>query len=593
MSRSVQSAAIKRDSTGFADLTRARWGIGVLVLVFLVSLQLAPSVIEQRRDSGIFAYTGMVIADGGLPYQDAWDNKLPGVYLINAFAFTVFGTSRWALWLIENLTLVVAGLVMFRLLEQVYRDRSEAWLGTIIVILLARHPGLVSDVNFTEPYALLPQAIVYAEGYRFLRQPTYRRAFIIGFAAGAAFLIKQTTIGVALAFLPAIVICHHPVMNSSRPWRRVGMMILGGLSILGLMSLYLLLNGILDDALKASFIAAREFHTWVGKESGWFGQSLFKSITSPGFISVFVPLLPFLVIGMAAAVRRVRDHSKGRHSRTSETTLALWAVLAFWIDLVLANITGRSYEHYFIPLIPSVALLILLALPEIRKWRSHPRRTWRRSAKAIQVYLAVLMIGVPVGTTLARFKMADWDIAGPERRAELSLYVMQHTDLDEKVLVWGADTAINFQSERNSPTQYTYGYPLIVPEETTDDVIQEMVLDLETHRPALIIDTTLRDGYRIPPLDSVRRITWWADGGRKDVANLEPIYNFVDEHCRVINEIERAEIYHCRYNLAGDGPLSFMLEPFAQGAVAFESNLGVDWQRDLEDLFAEVSHGVY
>ena len=77
-----------------------------LVLVFFVSLQYAPSVTSQRRDSGIFAYTGKVITEGGLPYADAWDNKLPGVYYIDALAFVLFGTNLWALWLIENITLV-------------------------------------------------------------------------------------------------------------------------------------------------------------------------------------------------------------------------------------------------------------------------------------------------------------------------------------------------------------------------------------------------------------------------------------------------------------------------------------------------------
>ncbi len=88
-------------------LTGANWMklvLAALVLVFVVSLQYAPSVSQQRRDSGIFAYTGKVITEGGLPYADAWDNKLPGVYYIDALAFLLFGTNLWALWLIENFT---------------------------------------------------------------------------------------------------------------------------------------------------------------------------------------------------------------------------------------------------------------------------------------------------------------------------------------------------------------------------------------------------------------------------------------------------------------------------------------------------------
>src|SRR5512139_2091331 len=99
--------SIKARPKALAGANWMKLALAALALVFVVSLQYAPSVIEQRRDSGIFAYTGKVIAHGGLPYVDAWDNKLPGVYYIDALAFLLFGTNRWALWLIENFTLVL------------------------------------------------------------------------------------------------------------------------------------------------------------------------------------------------------------------------------------------------------------------------------------------------------------------------------------------------------------------------------------------------------------------------------------------------------------------------------------------------------
>ncbi|MCD4686956.1 MAG: hypothetical protein K8S97_13580, partial [Anaerolineae bacterium] len=117
----------------------------------------------------------------------------------------------------------------------------------------------------------------------------------------------------------------------------------------------------------------------------------------------------------------------------------------------------------------------------------------------------------------------------------------------DTVLVWGAATTINFQSGRKSPTQFHYGYPLIVPDYTTDEVIEELILDLRTNMPVLVVDTTLRDGLRIPPIDEVHREQWWADGGRRDTVNLAPIYRFVDHNCRLQAEFEDAMIYRCFY----------------------------------------------
>lgn len=565
----------------------------LLLLVFLFSAQLAPTVIEQRRDSGIFAYTGKVIAEGGRPYIDAWDNKLPGVYFINALAFVLFGTNRWALWLVENITLVATCLVMFRLLQRIYRHQAEAWTGTLILVLLARHPGLVPDTNFTEPYALLPQVIVFAAGYQFLREPRYGWCFLIGFAAAAAFLIKQTTVGVALTFIPAILISGHPVIHRRRRIRWLSAMVLGGVSLLGVVAAYLVVNGILDDALEASFVAASEFHKWVGRNSSSLIGSVYSTMTNEAFPVVFGPLLPFLIIGTRVAVKQAGYVPRRQRQPAANVTLGIWAALTFAVDLVLSNMTGRAYEHYYVTLIPATVLLVTLSLPTIERYRQRAQGRRRVLARGLQLVLLAQLVLLPLGATVVRFWMAQWEIAGPVKSNEIALYVAARTDPDETVLVWGADTAINFQSGRDAPTQYSYGYPLIVPGEATEENIRDMVDDLERGRPALIVDTTLRDGNRVPPLDPVRRGLWLSEGGRDDVANLGPIYQFVEDHCRAITVIDQAVVYHCRYTLTEGSPLMPLVEPLARGLDNFARGLDVDVRHGFSELYSEVSLGAY
>ncbi len=534
-------------SSARASLWARRWMLLAAVLfgvVFLVSLQLAPSVSEQRRDSGIFAYTAEVIREGGLPYLDAWDNKLPGVYFIDALAFAVFGTNRWALWLIENFTLFAAALALFWLLKQLYKTRAEAWIGALIFILLARHPLLVEDTNFTELYALLPQAIVFVAGFQLLRRAEWRWALLFGFAAGVAFLIKQTTVGVALAFVPAVLLSGHPLRGSRERWRWLGGMALGGLACLLPVGVYLLANGILDDAFDASFVMARSFHRWVGQESVWLGRTLITTLTKSAFVIVFYPLLPFLLIGLREAWRRGRALPHADLQAASEATLARWAALTFAVDLTLVNVTNRGYGHYYVTLLPTVTLLLTLAVTKLHEWAQQDKRA--RRVRWAQLYFAAVLIGVPLVTSVVRFWQANWQIAGPAKQRDLTAYVIEHTSPQDMVLVWGAATVINFQSGRKSPTRYHYGYPLVVPD-YSDEAIQEFVAELEANQPAMIVDTTMRDGYRVPPLDPGRRRQWWAEGGRRDTANLEPIYRFVSAHCRVVDEVDEAAIYHCAY----------------------------------------------
>ncbi|HVO70778.1 MAG TPA: glycosyltransferase family 39 protein [Aggregatilineaceae bacterium] len=518
----------------------------VWLLTLLVSFQYAPSVIDQRRDSGTFAYTGKVILDGGLPYVDAWDNKLPGVYYLDALAFALFGVNRWALWLTETTFVYLATLLMFWLILQAYRRRVLAWIGALLVLALARHPGLVSDVNFTEPYALLPQMMVWIAGYQFLRVPRPWSAFLIGFAAGAAMLFKQTTIGVALAFIPAMVVTAHPVVRQARRWLWLAVIALGGLTSLGSMAVYLALRGILMDAIEASFVAASEYHDWVSHGSVWIGHTLGTTLTASMFPLVFGPFLPFLVTGGVALARFARQHDHMSRQTRSDATLAAWSLLTFGCDLVLANITNRGYAHYYISLIPASVLLIVAGVPVIAEYTR--RATGRRRTGALALWLYfVLVTSVPLWASLVRFRSAGWDVFRPERYDELATYVAHHTTPHDTVLVWGVDVVINFQSGRDSPTEYDYGYPLVVPNEETQDRIQAVIRDLEVRKPVMIVDTTFRDGTVVPPLNSALRIVWWVFGGRRDVADLEPIYQFVGDHCDMADQLKGAVIYRCKY----------------------------------------------
>lgn len=545
-------------------------GMILLVLVVMVSLQLAPSVIEQGRDSGIFAYTGRVVRDGGLPYRDAWDNKPPGVYYIDALAFVLFGVNRWALWLIETISVFLTGWLMYWLLNQVYGNRFLVWGGTLSLVLLTRHPILVEDTNFTEVYALLPQVLCLVAGYQFFRHPRHRWGFLIGLSVGLAFLIKQTTVGVAFTFIPALLISRHPVIQTPRRWTWLGGIIMGGLGSLGVVVAYLLAHGVLLDAIEATFVSPVEFHRWVSQEPVTIWDRIARTFVGSAAPLVVGPLIPFLAVGAVVAIQQVivtRQHPDEEFSPNA--TLTIWAALTFVADLALTNMTNRGYGHYYITLLPALTLLLTPSLAVLmastRQARATKKNRWVFTG--LWVYLVAAVAGGAVVGTVVRFWEADWDVTGPTRDETVVDYVIQHTALTDTVLVWGAMTSVNFQSNRLSPTQYHYGYPLIVPEEVYDEdadfqgvvslhpaveeeelePIEEIVADLEIGQPALIVDSTMVDGNRIPPLDPERRQEWWENGGRRDVADLYPIYQFAADHCQIVTEIEEIVIYECTY----------------------------------------------
>jgi NADH:ubiquinone oxidoreductase subunit 3 (subunit A) len=507
----------------------------LVALGIFASLPQLPTLIGQGRDSGIFAYTAKVVLDGGVPYRDAWDNKPPMVYYINALAFAVFGVNRWALWIIEIIFTVISGGVFYGMVWKIYQHKGLALLGMTSFVLLSRYPGMVMDGNFTESYALLPQIICLATGYQFLTQPTYRQGILFGLSACLAFLTKQTTIGVALAFLPALLISRHTILKSLVGWKYLFSLALGGMLGLLVLGIYLAAYNNLEPAMDAIVFSPSALHHWVGQEEVPIWRTVLGTIDTPSFHQLFLPLMPFL----AACLSLATYQNIYRHEQKERTWL-VWLILMFVIDMLLTNITNRSYSHYYITGVPSLVLICIAVLNSLR--RSQLRVVW------IVGFLFVGMMNLASANAMVEhIQASDSELFDEIKEDALADYLEANTRSDEMVLIWGASSKINFQSHRDSPTQYHYAYPLILPDYTTPDMIAEFIKDLQTEQPVMIVDRATIDGNRVPPLNAAYRIKWLAQGGRRDTADLQAVFDFVDDSCTIVDVFNEAVIYRCSY----------------------------------------------
>jgi hypothetical protein len=85
-------------------------------------------------------------------------------------------------------------------------------------------------------------------------------------------------------------------------------------------------------------------------------------------------------------------------------------------------------------------------------------------------------------------------------RANVVEYVLQNTDANDKVLIIGAESVINFLARRESPTRYAYQYPLALT--GSRPMFEEYFNQILENEPLLIIDTrgreTLTDKLYVP-----------------------------------------------------------------------------------------------
>jgi hypothetical protein len=180
--------------------------------------------------------------------------------------------------------------------------------------------------------------------------------------------------------------------------------------------------------------------------------------------------------------------------------LAVW--LAFPLELLLSSITGRDFEQYYMAWVPSMALLTGYFLHFLSR-EIIPSEAVTFSRRNVPFVLLGLLIG---GMWLQAIVDHAEKIAEGVSRIDqfdtVTGYLSFYTAPDEPVLMWGAETAYVFTSNRYSPTRYVYQYPLLYPEYVTDEKVNEFLHDLQADPPIVIMDT-FPSNADVPPLDSL------------------------------------------------------------------------------------------
>ncbi len=144
-----------------------------LMVTFPISPLNSPTT---NIDSGVFLYIGWRICMEKY-HIDIWDHKPPIIYYINALGLAISNGSRWGVWVIEFIVVLLAAYLSFRLLRKFLKTSALVatflWLFNLVFLLLSG--------NLTEEYVLVLQ---FASLYLFYRLAEGQRKpygfFVIG-----------------------------------------------------------------------------------------------------------------------------------------------------------------------------------------------------------------------------------------------------------------------------------------------------------------------------------------------------------------------------------------------------------------------------
>lgn len=511
------------------------------VFLFLLTafvLNLANPLFDKpARDGGFFLYAGSQIMDGKIPYRDFWDSKGPGIFYINALGLLVGGGSRWGVWFVEFLFLFGTLLIL-------YRSLSKRWgLGAALFGITLAGLGLqvvLGYGNYTEEYALLFNAAGLALFFSMTDgQRNDWKYFGIGALFGLSFTFRANNIGGLFAVLFAVFVFNVFKRNFADAMKTVLATLAGFALPLLLWTIYFAFAGSAREMIYASLIF--NFSYSAAKEREWldiFGGFGKYGMSWYGWFT----LLAWIVVVISSIIRFAQ-----RQLSLFEVFLLFW----FPIEIVLSNLSGRNFTHYYISWMLAVAVYAAFVFAEFWEvtFKVSAFQGWSESFGATVSVLLILGLFLVFPSTWTRYGKTFGSF-GKEYIDPVSAYIHDNTSPGDLLLTWYPDTGINFMSGRASPVKYVY-YPLFLEGSLTKEIEDSYIQDVTTKQPEIILDCS-RSVDAIPSLDlATREVQYDTPGLKKKMyiqLGMDDIFDFVTKNYHIENTIDDCIIFRLNSN---------------------------------------------
>lgn len=448
----------------------------VVIGALCVLLPTSPMNMQfTNRDSGVFLYVGWRILNGELPYRDVWDHKPPVIFYINALGLAIMDGSRWGVWLLEFLGLSFAAFVGFKIVQKTLGTfpamfSTLLWLLTLVFV--------IQGGNLTTEYTLPLQFTALWLAKTTFEKPNshYWRWLLIGSIGATAFFTKQTTIGIWVSIILFLIVSKIKSHQVKELIFEVLWFLGGFVAVcIGWIAFFGLQGGLVEfwsAAFQYNFVYSSSVVSFLDRM-----KPVIKGITPLAKVG----LLQFAGIGYLLGLLLIyfrRDFIRGW------LPLLVIALFDLPIELILISVSGRTYAHYYMTILPVLALFTGITF-----WVILSSRFLSDIPDRAKFVLTVGVIGVFLWTSFNEYRIQVTSFRHVNRQHPIVSAIELNTNPEDTVLLWGAEASINYFSQRKSPTRFVYQYPLYMQRYADEQMIIEFLDDLIRENPRLIIDT--------------------------------------------------------------------------------------------------------
>jgi hypothetical protein len=470
-----------------------RWHFAVVlaVTVFFGAIRWRLLDMPLERDEGEYAYAGQLISQDIPPYRLAYNMKLPGTYAAYAAILAVFGQTARGIHLGLLLVNALSVILLYVITAHLFGTLAGTIAGSSYA-LLSTHQAVLGLAAHATHFVVLAALIGFVPLLR--AEETKRTAlfFWTGIAFGFTFLMKQPGLFLgAFALFYLAVQCWPNNKYEWAPWaKNLGVFLLGGVLPFALTCVVLYRSDVFRNFWFWTFVYARQYAITLPLRRSW-------TELAPK-TSILLRLMFCLGILAVAGIARsfwlpvVRRH-----------VVFVLGLLAFSCAAVCPGLYFRP--HYFILMMPVVAILIAVAVTSAMRWL-----TVQSTSRWLHI-LPVIVFAAACAFAIHRnagfyFKMTPIQASRfcyplnpfPEA-APVAEYLRRHTAPADTIFVFGSEPEIYFYAHRHSASGYIYTYSLMEDQVYWPAMQKQMMQEVEANRPAYEIFVDVSDSWLLRP----------------------------------------------------------------------------------------------
>ena len=428
------------------------------VLFLLRRNQLSIPLIS---DEGEYAYEARLLSNGGLPYQDAYNQKPPLIFFLYRFAYG-FSANPLSPRILSFIFACLTMVFLFLLTPQTWHPASRLAAPAIFAILSSAPLADLFSAN-CEMFLVLFNAVSVWALVKFWKSPRpLFWTFVSGLFCGMALMTKQTVFWFILGIIPFLILGSARV----RALKQTALFGAGLLLFPTAFVFYFFVRSDLRPFIEQAFLNNGRYIEIISKLGGaailrhvliWWGGWYGMKVVLPN-LTIWALCL------YALSILKISEENRFGVLAT------LWLGTSF-----MGAMTGLFlFPHYFFTVYPPLAVLAAQGLECLRE-------KYRLSAHSLGVLILAVCLCPVLIQSRAYFEESPLKLSKtllyPNPLFESKLIaqeIKKRTRPGRKIYVFGSEPEIYIYSGRDSATPYITSYPLTLFPKDQAQIIKEL-----------------------------------------------------------------------------------------------------------------------